>query len=80
MYIKTSIYYQKSIETINIIADKLKTMTFSYHKLLFLSKFSEDELKSRIEILEIKSESKDDLMIRINKKIKEYKNIIEKLS
>ena len=50
-YIVNSLYYQKSFETINKIALELQTMSCTYHELLLLSNFSEDELKIRIEIL-----------------------------
>lgn len=54
-------------------------MNCSYQELIQISKFSEDELKNRIEILQIDSESKNSLKTKIDEKMKYFNNIKDKL-
>ena len=79
-YIINSIYYQNSLEIIKNIGLKLQTFTCSYQELLQITKWSDEELKSRIEILELNSELKNFLKTKIKEKINFYGDIIEKLS
>ena len=78
-YIINSLYFTNSQEIIQKIVIDLQSMNCTYQELLEISNLPNEELNKRFEILQIETESKNNLKNLIKEKIKEFKNIINKL-